>query len=310
MNYSNDMEHFILPLNYTWVFNAIVYNIVGIRCLYAIFDKGRDVEYYDSTLNVTVSKHIRTLPHRAWLPIDVTESPGYEIMFFIQATCPVLYGIYISYIDSIVYGLMIHMNTQYIILTRLLKSYVPIAKSMVSKSNVGSVDDDIDSDDINVPENVVEKCSDTVLLTPVQDAVENIINYCVRYHLEILHYCDQIESEFCYPMLMQFLSSLYIFCFQLYQLSVMQNYLSFDFISMCFYLSLMMYQLFCFCWYGNEVMIYSSQFSADLYNTEWLLTNEKTKKVAVANDDEGSKANKVHSRKVCFAFYGNICNGR
>lgn len=58
----------------------------------------------------------------------------------------------------------------------------------------------------------------------------------------------------------------------------MGNVFSFDFISMCFYLTLLMYQLFCYCWYGNEIMAQSAKFSEELYNSDWLLLNNPTKK--------------------------------
>ncbi|KAJ8946505.1 hypothetical protein NQ318_004640, partial [Aromia moschata] len=255
------------------LFNTFVWLIIGIRVLYAVFDKGAVATYYDKGLNITVSRQIRTLPYKAWSPVDLNESPAYEIMFAIQTSCLLLYGFYIGFLDSIVYGMMIHMNTQYLLLRHLLSRYVSIAKK-IALNNRENVQDEL-SESIKLPEGI-EK---TIILGgPLQKIIKRIVHYSAEYHIEILKYCDQIESEFSYLMLLQFLCSLYILCFQLYQLSLVTNYLSFDSISMCLYLFLMSYQLICYCWYGNEVVVQSSEFSSYLNNTEWLSFNDSTRK--------------------------------
>nr|QNH68030.1 odorant receptor 3 [Apriona germarii] len=257
------------------IFNLIVYFIVSIRCLYALFDVGYSEELFDERLNTTVLVHQRTLPYRIWLPLDTTKSPTFEIVFFLQPVTLTLYGYYIGLMDSMVYGMMIHMNTQYLILKRVLDRYVFIATNLVSKTMPGKGTQSNGNGVISLPPG----CERIDLLDEhVQEKVEEIVHYCAKHHVQILEFCEEVEIEFSYLMLSQFLFSLYTLCFQLYQLSLMGNVFSFDFISMCFYLTLLMYQLFCYCWYGNEIMVQSAKFSEELYNSDWLVLNISTKK--------------------------------
>ncbi|KAJ8919560.1 hypothetical protein NQ315_002182, partial [Exocentrus adspersus] len=257
------------------IFNLIVYSIVSIRCLYALFSTEENDEVFDAKLNTTIPIHRRTLPYRLWLPFETSKSPIFEIVFFIQPFTLTLYGYYIGYIDSIVYGMMIHMNTQYMILKRILDRYVLIAKDLVAKhvqeewkgkSGNGVASLPAGYDKLNL------------LIQPLQEKIQDIVHYCVKHHIHIIDFCGEVEVEFSYLMLLQFLFSLYTLCFQLYQLSLLANALSFEFISMCCYLTLLMYQLFCYCWYGNEIMVTSGRFSQDLYNSEWLVVNDSIRK--------------------------------
>nr|UTN00904.1 odorant receptor [Semanotus bifasciatus] len=258
------------------VFKTSVYFIIGIRCLYAIFDDGTCVPHTEEIVgNDTACTLIRTLPYKAWFPVDLNKSPAYEIMFVVQASCLILYGLYICFLDSIAYGMMHHMSNQYLILRNILNRYVSIAKSIVLRENPNADTEDNYLKDVKLPEGIE---IEPKLTAEVHEVIQRIVHYCARYHLEILNYCGRIENEFRYLMLVQFLSSLYILCLQLFQLSLVSNYLSFDSISMCLYLILMMYQLFCYCWYGNEILVQSSDFSTDIYNTDWLLTNSNTRK--------------------------------
>lgn len=52
--------------------------------------------------------------------------------------------------------------------------------------------------------------------------LENV-NNCIRHHHEIMKFAQVVESEFSLLMLMQFLCSLSMVCFQLFQLSVVSK---------------------------------------------------------------------------------------
>ncbi|KAJ8979189.1 hypothetical protein NQ317_016823 [Molorchus minor] len=257
------------------VFKYIALSIIGSRGLFAIFDKGTYVEVLNEEYNITEYRHMRTLPYKAWFPTDLNKSPAYELMFVYQISCLTLYGLYIGFVDAVIYGLMFHMTMQYIILNKVLQNCVHIARNIAEKKQSGECVLDRNIKYVGQPGNMENVPLES---NHLQDVLQDVVNYCARYHLDIIHFCDDIENEFCYLVLSQFLSSLYILCFLLFQLSVMPSYLSFEFISMCLYLFLMMYQLFCFCWYGNELMLRSWQFSLDIYESEWLVANNKIKK--------------------------------
>lgn len=194
-----------------------MYFIVSIRCLYALFDTGYSEELFDERLNTTILVHKRTLPYRIWLPLDTTRSPTFEIVFFLQPVTLTLYGYYIGLMDSMVYGMMIHMNTQYLILKRVLDRYVFIATNLVSKSLQGKGTQSNGDGVISLPPGY-ERID--LLNEDVQEKVEEIVHHCAKHHVQILEFCEEVEIEFSYLMLSQFLFSLYTLCFQLYQLSL------------------------------------------------------------------------------------------
>lgn len=112
-----------------------------------------------------------------------------------------------------VYGMMFHMNTQYLILKRVLGNIVSIATRLVKNNEIKVTRNGV----ISLPPGY-EKID--LLADPVQEKVKEIVHNCAKHHVHILEFCDKLEKEFSYLMLSQFLFSLYTLCFQLYQLSL------------------------------------------------------------------------------------------
>lgn len=193
---------------------------MSIRCLYALFDTGYNEEVFDENLNATVLVHKRTLPYRIWLPLDTTRSPTFEIVFFLQPVTLTLYGYYIGLMDSMVYGMMIHMNTQFLILKSVLERYVSIATALVSKTFQGRGIENNRNGVISLPPGY-ERID--ILDERILEKIKEIVHTCARHHVKILEFCDEVEIEFSYLMLSQFLFSLYTLCFQLYQLSLVSK---------------------------------------------------------------------------------------
>lgn len=83
-------------------------------------------------------------------------------------------------------------------------------------------DNNITNNDLT-PKNY--KNMESLELEPVNLRPQILVNIkkCIRHHHEIMKLAETVESEFSLLMLMQFLCSLSLVCFQLFQLSVVSK---------------------------------------------------------------------------------------
>lgn len=54
----------------------------------------------------------------------------------------------------------------------------------------------------------------------IQKYATHIVKECARHHLDIINLCMQVEDEFSVLILLQFLASLTMLCFNLFQLYI------------------------------------------------------------------------------------------
>lgn len=59
----------------------------------------------------------------------------------------------------------------------------------------------------------------------IQKYATHIVKECARHHLDIIHLCEKVEDEFSVLILLQFLASLTMLCFNLFQLYIVSNIL-------------------------------------------------------------------------------------
>lgn len=189
----------------------MAFMIIGLRGVYAMVDSGEDVEEFIYGTNDTYIKHIKTMPYTTWFPFNKDKQPYYAIGFTYQIASTYIYGLFIGATDAILCGFLIHIQAQF----RILKiSLVTLLERSKQGSNVKDSHEDVKA--ITLPAG----CIKVPLLTrQVNVELKKHCRKIVQHHQEILNLCIYIEDEICYLMLMQFLSSLFIICFQLYQLS-------------------------------------------------------------------------------------------
>lgn len=74
-------------------------------------------------------------PYYSFFPFNIEESPVYEIAVAYQIFCVWIYGIYISAIDTILTGYLIHIKAQFLI----LKNYIHLYVEKAEEQCVGTV---------------------------------------------------------------------------------------------------------------------------------------------------------------------------
>lgn len=198
----------------------MVFIIIGLRCTYAASSPGTDEYLYNETTNITTIKHITTMPYTTWLPFDKNKHPHYEIAFFYQAYCTIVIGLYIGSADAIICGFMMHIKAQFLILKQSLYTLIDRGIKNVSPDLDPNVIYDTTFDKVIIPKTITREKRFSV---KVQKEIEKLVMQTVYHHQELIKFCEEIETGFTYLMLMQFLASVIILCFQLFQLSLVEE---------------------------------------------------------------------------------------
>ncbi|KRT86550.1 hypothetical protein AMK59_1595, partial [Oryctes borbonicus] len=103
------------------------------------------------------------------------------------------------------------------------------------------------------------------------------VNEIIEHHQKVIELGQNAEETFSLLMLVQFLFSLSIMCCQLFQLSILAMG-SPQFYSMGIYAILMLFQIFLFCYRGNEVMLHSYDIIDSAFASNWVVIDTKTQK--------------------------------
>ncbi|XP_060529460.1 odorant receptor 4-like [Cylas formicarius] len=100
----------------------------------------------------------------------------------------------------------------------------------------------------------------------------------ISRHLQtVLHMSNQLESVYRYVTLCQITATLFILCTCLYLVSTTPLG-SKQFIAECVYMAAMFFQLFVYCWFGNEVTLKCQELSNYIWECEWFATTTSFKK--------------------------------
>ncbi|XP_066594341.1 uncharacterized protein [Prorops nasuta] len=99
----------------------------------------------------------------------------------------------------------------------------------------------------------------------IQERQQLII--CVKHHIHIFKYARELNKIFSPILFGHFFIHILLICSIIYQLSVEQQ--SVIFLSNLLYLSIVFAQVFFYCWFGNEVILSSLDFSSAIYSMDW-----------------------------------------
>lgn len=182
-------------------------------------------------------------PYYSYFPFNIEHSPVYEIAVSYQIFCVWIYGIYISAIDTILTGYLIHIKAQFLILKNYISLYIQKAEEqcvsfcifpflyyychlLFQMAESGLRKEEIDKlieSYTNSKSPVVQEA----LPPPIQKYASRIVKECARHHSDIVRLCEKVEDEFSVLILLQFLASLTMLCFNLFQLYIVSTiYLS------------------------------------------------------------------------------------
>ncbi|KAF3054560.1 Odorant receptor 016 [Nylanderia fulva] len=99
---------------------------------------------------------------------------------------------------------------------------------------------------------------------------------CVEQHCKIFKLAFLVNSKFRTVIGVQFLMSMFVVCFNLYEISILK--LDVRCIRLAIFMTAMLTQIFIYCWYGNQVRFKSRQFLDNLFEIEWFTLDNNLKK--------------------------------
>ncbi|XP_033231935.1 odorant receptor 49b-like [Belonocnema kinseyi] len=152
-------------------------------------------------------------------------------------------------VDTLIPGLMIQLSCQLKFLRHRLKR-IPRRTENILRADVGK-------------RNVLERY---------------LISATVRHQNIIYGYSKKLNKTFEEVLFIQFLVSLIVICFSVFNISKggSTNYTTL--IMLYTYIGCMLSQLYLYCFYGNELMICSTDFQEAISETNWVSFEEETKK--------------------------------
>ncbi|XP_024880857.1 odorant receptor 46a-like, partial [Temnothorax curvispinosus] len=162
----------------------------------------------------------RPLPVKTYLPYSISGLYPY-LATYLQHVGAIFYGVLLNVsFDSLVYGFTLHACGQIELLRyRLSKIFKDRPEQYRIDSSKGTM-----------------------------------ISECVRHHLYVHEIVRRIQSLFVWTVAILFIFSMVTLCTSIFQMSK-KKILSVKFLSLTMYLGCMLFQVFFYCWYGNELQL-------------------------------------------------------
>ncbi|XP_024939013.1 odorant receptor coreceptor-like [Cephus cinctus] len=215
---------------------------------------------------------VKELPLMGWFPFNVTVSPAYEFAYIYQVTSVLLNACVNVMVDTLTSGLLILMGAQIdmpkdnllslandiskmtqaeIAYVNSIKMYRSKLMFAISNKTVGMAE--------SSPKYELNDASETVNVANVCEATgyEDILHARIPANIEhftaLVKFTNDVRGIFQIGIMSQFLVSSVIICLTCYELSLVSPN-SMEFASMLQYMVCMLFQIFCYCWHGNEII--------------------------------------------------------
>ncbi|XP_063994142.1 odorant receptor Or1-like isoform X2 [Diachasmimorpha longicaudata] len=257
-----------------------------------------DILAVDSTFSsVKSSSRDNELAYQMWCPLDISQSPTFEIVYTYQTIAITYNTMFNTMTDTVICGLLKMMSGH---LDVLIEDYGMIFEDMficpgeetprtvagkklvelgkgkgegkTSAEGVRAVQgrqiqkSDDEGRDLVIPPVIVPQLSQTDLKTRVSS--------CVKLALAVEGFANEVKDIFQAGILVQFIASCLIVCASLFALTILPTK-SFQFFSLAQYLACMLIQIFLYCWRGNEVSLKFSDLSDAIYMCDWTTCDGK-----------------------------------
>ncbi|XP_011699949.1 PREDICTED: odorant receptor 46a, isoform A-like [Wasmannia auropunctata] len=193
-----------------------------------------------------LSKDERSLPCKVYVPYSIAAFLPY-VLTYLQQTAALIYGVSLNVsFDALVYGLIIHTCGQIELLChRLTETFRFLHENSDEKRH---------------------------------GVIENFaIAECVKHHISVFNITNRIQSLFMWTTTTLFFFSLLTLCTSIYQMSKKELF-SPEFITFILYLGSMMFQVFTYCWYGNELDLKNKNIAHAIYASDWTVISTKQRK--------------------------------
>ncbi|XP_067205636.1 odorant receptor Or1-like isoform X3 [Linepithema humile] len=196
----------------------------------------------------------RRLPMEGWYPYNTTTTPAFEITAGHQGVAVIIACFHNVAMDTLMTGLITVACCQLAILERNIMS-------------------------INNEESVSKmQNKNTLFITDEKALCYQRLKKCTVHSNIIFHFTKEIQDIFGTVIFFQFLSNCVIICLIAFNVSQMKVYIPAVLIGMLTYLCCMTYQIFIFCWHGNELHLHSIRIVTAAYSSGWFSGTERFKR--------------------------------
>ncbi|KAL1512815.1 hypothetical protein ABEB36_002338 [Hypothenemus hampei] len=100
-------------------------------------------------------------------------------------------------------------------------------------------------------------------------SAETSLTDCVVHHYKIARLTELTQTIFSFVLFVQYIESVITVCTVGFQL-LTTSLFSLDFLVMSLYCNAALFQLVVYCWFGNEIIVYSADISNACYDCNWL----------------------------------------
>ncbi|XP_071560967.1 odorant receptor Or1 isoform X1 [Temnothorax nylanderi] len=245
-----DKVHEDLLISYTWkgLFHHAVYqSFGGIAVLCWGFTPIADL----------VAGRSRRLPMEGWYPYNTTATPAFEITAAHQGIAIIIACFHNVAMDTLMTGLITVACSQLAILER----------NIISINNEESIHEVQNNNDKN-----------KLLAVEGRALSYQLLKRCAVHNNMIFHFTNEIQDIFSTVIFFQFLSNCVIICLIAFNVSQMKVYIPAVLIGMLTYMCCMTYQIFIFCWHGNELHLHSIRLVTAAYSNNWFSNSERFKR--------------------------------
>ncbi|KAJ3656618.1 hypothetical protein Zmor_015680 [Zophobas morio] len=185
-------------------------------------------------LDKSQSEGIR-LPLGGWYPFNTNESPVFQIVYVYQILATYVNGIRNISIDTFISGVIMVISGQLSLLNNEFQT--------------------INAKQQDFGHNQVE--------------IRKLLLRNVLHYKSIITFTDDVTTLFSTCLISQFVVSVVIICMTMFQLSLVPV-LSLQFLSMAMYQACMLLEIFLWCYYGNEVILKSTNLTMSAYRCGWV----------------------------------------
>ncbi|XP_011864231.1 PREDICTED: odorant receptor Or1-like isoform X2 [Vollenhovia emeryi] len=243
-----DEEYKDLLISYAWkgIFHHAVYQSFG---GIAVFCWGF------TPIADLVAGRSRRLPMEGWYPYNTTVTPAFEITAAHQGIAIIIACFHNVAMDTLMTGLVAVACSQLAILERKIIS-------------------------IDNEESIREVRNDKGKSLAVERRVLSyrLLKRCAVHNNMIFHFTNEIQDIFGTVIFFQFLSNCIIICLIAFKVSQMKVYIPAVLVGMLTYMCCMTYQIFIFCWHGNELYLHSMRLVTAAYSSNWFSSTEGFKR--------------------------------
>ncbi|RLU26275.1 ObirOr5-D1 [Ooceraea biroi] len=185
----------------------------------------------------------RPLPFKTYLPYSISGLFPY-VATYLQHVGAIFYGVLLNVaFDTLVYGFTLHVCGQIELLRHRLSE-------------------------------IFRNYPDTERTDSGKDAM---IDECVKHHLHVHEIVRRIQSLFVWTVTVLFIFSMVTLCTSIFQMSK-KELLSAKFFSLLLYLGCMLFQVFLYCWYGNELELKSKSIGDAIYSSNWTIATSRERR--------------------------------